>query len=155
MGYLPPAQSCAARGQKENGVHLLGCAASARWILCTFLLQGWRDAWDSLPGTEGCAQTLSHQREVSDVKRSSSGNCSGPSAEKTGKHSGCSLGCKVTEAARWWWLHARNLGGRGLAHSQGQVLIQQHKVAEVPGLLSLQEMANASTMEQSGVLLEQ
>lgn len=27
-----------------------------------------------LASTEGCAQTLSHQREASDVKRSSSGN---------------------------------------------------------------------------------
>lgn len=35
-----------------------------------------------LGGTEGCAQSLSHQREASDVKRSSSGNCSGARAEK-------------------------------------------------------------------------
>lgn len=39
----------------------------------------------------------------------------------------------------------------GLAHSHGQVLIQWHRIVEVPGLLSLQEMANASTMECSGV----
>lgn len=35
-----------------------------------------------LAGTEGCAEALSHQCEVSDVKRSSSGNCSGAIAEK-------------------------------------------------------------------------
>lgn len=35
-----------------------------------------------LGGTEGCAQSLSHQREASDVKRSSSGKCSGARAEK-------------------------------------------------------------------------
>lgn len=35
-----------------------------------------------LDGTEGCAQAPSHQREASDVKRSSRGNCSGASAEK-------------------------------------------------------------------------
>lgn len=42
MGYLPPAQSCPARGQKENGVCLLGCTASGRWVPWSFLLQGWR-----------------------------------------------------------------------------------------------------------------
>lgn len=35
-----------------------------------------------LSSTEGCAQALSHQHEASDVKRSSSGNCSGAVAEK-------------------------------------------------------------------------
>lgn len=35
-----------------------------------------------LGGTEGCAQALSHQCEASDVKRSSSGNCSVAGAEK-------------------------------------------------------------------------
>lgn len=74
---------------------------------------------------------------------------------KLGNLSGCFLGYKVTDDGDCM----PGMGGRGprlsplpggLAHSQGQVLIQQHKVAEVPGLLSLQKVANASTMEQSG-----
>lgn len=37
-----------------------------------------------LGGTEGCAQALSYQPEVCDMKRSCSGSCSGASAEKAG-----------------------------------------------------------------------
>lgn len=75
---------------------------------------------------------------------------------KLGKHSGRFLGCKVTEmvvaACQEWVAEGPgSLPCPGLAHSQGQMLIQQHKVAEVPGLLSLQEVANASTLERSGV----
>lgn len=79
---------------------------------------------------------------------------------KLGKHSGCSLGCKAIGTAEMVVAACQEWVAEGPSclpcpedwhRAQGQVLIQQHKVVEVPGLLSLQQVANARTMKWSGV----